>query len=149
MNSRGSISFRNGNTYSYEFPEFKIRIEKLSPHVARLWFANFQGQQIPVPPNTFLLDENNVAHNDFGGSFFITWIGSHTITRNGVVIFKTNNKKQVSVHASAEHWEVRDVMGGLRRRDGQPVIFAPLPNIIQQAVQFPQLDDDDEEDEEE
>ncbi len=129
VNSRGSISFRNGNSYSYEFQDFTVRIAKLSQHVARVWFANHQGMQVPVPPNTFLQDEDGGVHNDFGGSFFITWLGRHTIIHNGVNILSTNNQKQVSVHSSGAHWDVRDAVGIVRRRDGEPV--APLPEPLQ------------------
>ncbi|KAJ3014537.1 hypothetical protein HKX48_005099 [Thoreauomyces humboldtii] len=107
VNSRGSFSFTDGNSYRYEFAEWVLRVEKLSRHVARVWFTDHQGNPVPVPANTFLLDEDGSLHNDHAGSFFVTWIGHHQIMHNGVNVFATDNRKQVSVHSSCLHWEVR------------------------------------------
>ena len=146
--TRGSISFINDHSYCYEFPAFHLRVEKLSQHVARVWFTNQQGNQIPVPPNTFLLDEDGSAHNDFAGSFFVTWIGRHSITHNGVVIFNTNNQKQVSVYSSCVHYEVRDALGRVRRRDGQAVAIVPAPEMevvaVQAVLQQPHMEGEDD-----
>ncbi|KAJ3179613.1 hypothetical protein HDU87_002819 [Geranomyces variabilis] len=148
MNSRGSISFANGNSYRYEFAEWVIRVEKLSQHVARVWFADHQGNPVPVPANTFLLDEDDgTHHNDHAGSFFITWIRHHRITHNGVNVFATDNRKQVSVHASCLHWEVRGPLGELVRRDGKKTPAAAGQDAVVAAAN--DVDDDDKEEEEE
>ncbi|KAJ3146570.1 hypothetical protein HDU86_008450 [Geranomyces michiganensis] len=98
------ISFYNGKSYRYEYPDFVIRVKKRNG--------------LPVPANTFLVDEDGTQHNDFMGSFFIAWVGNHAITQGGQVIFATTNRKQVSVHSTYQHWEVRGPAGELLKRDG-------------------------------
>ncbi|KAJ3178156.1 hypothetical protein HDU87_003708 [Geranomyces variabilis] len=148
VNSRGSISFANGNSYRYEFAEWVIRVEKLSQHVARVWFTDHQGNPVAVPANTFLLDEDGTHHNDHAGSFFVTWIGHHQITHNGVNVFATDNQKQVSVHASCLHWEVRGPLGELVRRDGktprQIALAAAAAGQDAVVAAANDVDDDDE-----
>lgn len=43
--ARGSILFINGKSYRYEYPDFVIRVEKRSTHVARLWFTDLAGMR--------------------------------------------------------------------------------------------------------
>ncbi|KAJ3132973.1 hypothetical protein HDU90_006509 [Geranomyces variabilis] len=143
--ARGSISFINGKSYRYEYPDFVIRVEKRSTHVARLWFTDLTGNAIPVPADTFLVDEGGAQHNDFMGSFFITWVGNHSITQAGQVIFTTTNQKQVSVHSTCQHWEVRGPAGELLRRDGRKVTAIVAPKALVAAL----VDEDPEDSEEE
>ncbi|KAJ3223940.1 hypothetical protein HK099_000480, partial [Clydaea vesicula] len=105
LNSKGTISFKNGNSYSYEFPLFQLHVQKINTDVTRIWFSDNNRNPIPVPPNTLQQDGNGTFHNDFNGSFFLTWLGSHTITHNGIAIFQLNNQKKVAVHSSCERWD--------------------------------------------
>jgi CDP-diacylglycerol pyrophosphatase len=107
---------------------------------------------IPVPPNTVQIDGDGTVHNDFNGSFFLTWLGSHNISHNGVPLVQTNNQKQVSVHSSCEHWTVRNALGYVTHRDGQRVV--PLqellhPQYVRVAVNADQLSEESDIDEEE
>lgn len=152
VNSRGTISFKNGNSYTYEFPLFQLHVQKLNNDVARVWFSDANRTPIPVPPNTVQIDGDETVHNDFNGSFFLTWLGSHSISHNGVIIFQINNQRQVSVHSICEHWDVRDVAGRVVRRDGQRItqvreVLLARPLIVQPA-QAPVEDDDMGDDEE-
>ena len=123
MQSRGAISFRNGNSYEYEFPTYIINVGRVNADIVRVSFQNLQRINIPVPPQTFHHDlQTGDINNDFNGSFFVTWNGRHEIITNGIVLIQFNNQRQVSVMSICEHWAVRDGVGRILRQDGQEML---------------------------
>ena len=116
--TKGSISFVNGNQYEYQFPALRIRVEAINPDVARIFFVDQQGNQVPVPPNTFHRDVmTQTQHNDFNGSF-ITWMGRHEIVSENIVLVQFNNQRQMDVVSDCEHWLVRNAAGRILKIDG-------------------------------
>ncbi len=122
LQSRGTISFINGNSYEYEFPAYIIRVNRINADIVRVSFQNLQRIDIPVPSQTFHHDlQTNEIYNDFNGSFFVTWNGRHEIITNGVAIIQFNNQRQVSVMSHCEHWAMRDGVGRLLHQDGKRI----------------------------
>lgn len=121
MESKGSINFKNGNSYSFEFNSFKIQIEKINSNIIRIWFTDKNRVTIPVPPNTFQKDGDTSFHNDFNGSFFMTFLDSTTIIQNDISLFKLTVQKKVFVDNSCVHWNVRNKLGVLKKHDGVSV----------------------------
>lgn len=109
VNSKGIISFKNGNSYEYQFHDYIIQVGRINDDIVRVCFLNLQRGNIAVPVDTFHRDlQTGNFHNDFGGNFFITWNGRHEIITNGVTLLQFNNQRQVSVLSPCEHWVVKN-----------------------------------------
>ncbi|CAG8515466.1 28445_t:CDS:2 [Gigaspora margarita] len=52
---KGCFSYKNDNIYVIHIDDnVRVKIERITFDVARIYFTDKQGQQIPAPPNTIL-----------------------------------------------------------------------------------------------
>ncbi|KAJ3139346.1 hypothetical protein HDU90_000712 [Geranomyces variabilis] len=68
----------------------------------------------------------------------------HKIMHNGLELFATHNQKQVSVHSSCLHYEIRGPLGELKKRDGK----TPAATAAQGDDGVVEAGDDEENEEE-
>ncbi|KAJ3012770.1 hypothetical protein HKX48_006098 [Thoreauomyces humboldtii] len=154
MQPRGTFSFDRCDTAHYVFPLFQINIQRLSTHVARIWFSRPDTfDAIPVPAGTVQIDSDGSIHAEHCGSFYVTHFDSHTVTHNNVPVLQINNQRlrQVSVHAVCDRWSVRDPVGRIKSQDGQRVQNKPsvvVNPLLFQAVARISRPDQHEDDEE-
>ncbi|RIB13587.1 hypothetical protein C2G38_2197417 [Gigaspora rosea] len=95
MPHKGSFSYKNDNIYVIHIDNnIKAKIERVIFNVAKIYFTDRRGQQIPAPPNTILrnlmVNQNEPIHNN---CFYITWITNYAFLQNGVEIFRLKNQK--------------------------------------------------------
>jgi hypothetical protein len=96
---KGSYSYRSDAINEYDLePNLKVRIERLDDNVAILFFVDDTGKTISVPGNTEIREttDQTIQRPRFN-SFFITWIGTYGLFRNGVQVLSFFNQKQQSV----------------------------------------------------
>ncbi|KAF0466722.1 hypothetical protein F8M41_026139 [Gigaspora margarita] len=101
---KGCFSYKNDNIYVIHIDDnVRVKIERITFDVARIYFTDKQGQQIPAPPNTILrnlmVNQNEPIHNN---CFYITWITNYAFLRNGVEIFRLENQKHHVVKGELE-----------------------------------------------
>ncbi|CAG8599510.1 23556_t:CDS:2 [Dentiscutata erythropus] len=82
----------------------KMRIERVNVNVARIYFVDDPGNEIPIPIGITLRDTlNNINETPLVirgiESFFISWIANYSLFQNGVEICALKNQKQQSVEA--------------------------------------------------
>lgn len=99
---KGSYSYKSEAINEYDLePNLRVRIERVDNNIATLFFVNDNGESILVPENTEIREtsDQTVQRPRFN-VFFITWIGSYGLFRNGVQVLSLTNQKQQSVSSS-------------------------------------------------
>ena len=88
----------NPNDHIYEYREcgFKLKFERRSSSLARIYFLDNDGQRIPRPQGLTCYDESNgeIVECDNEEYFIITWINNYRIYHNDVIIVLVTNPKR-------------------------------------------------------
>ncbi|CAG8649490.1 9187_t:CDS:1, partial [Dentiscutata heterogama] len=103
MKFRSIFSYKNDNISVVEFGNnVNIRIERISPNIAKIYFVDDQENSIQIPNNVALKDTLNNFNetpqvvNGFG-TYFVSWISNYVLLQNGVAVFALTNQKQQSI----------------------------------------------------
>ncbi|CAG8684942.1 3949_t:CDS:1 [Cetraspora pellucida] len=103
MKFRGSFSYKNDNISVVEFGNnVNMRIERISPNIAKIYFVDDRGNSIQIPNGVVLRDTLNNFNetpqlvNGFG-TYFVSWISNYVLLLNGVAVFALKNQKQQSI----------------------------------------------------
>ncbi|CAG8639064.1 4965_t:CDS:1 [Dentiscutata erythropus] len=103
MKFRGTFSYKNDNISVVEFGNnVNMRIEKISPNIAKIYFVDDQGNSIQIPNNVALKDTLNNFNetpqvvNGFG-TYFVSWISNYVLLQNDVAVFILKNQQQQSI----------------------------------------------------
>ncbi|RIB03077.1 hypothetical protein C2G38_2226101 [Gigaspora rosea] len=103
MRFRGYFSYKNDNIYVITLNNnVHMRIERVNVNVARIYFVDGPGNEIPIPTGITLRDTlNNINETPLVlhgiGSFFISWIANYSLFQNGVEICALKNQKEQSI----------------------------------------------------
>ena len=91
----------NPNDHIYEYHEcrFKLKFERRSSSLARIYFLNNDGRRIPRPQGLMCYDESNgeIVEYDNEECFIITWINNYRIYHNDVIIMLVTNLKRQTI----------------------------------------------------
>ncbi|CAG8783352.1 9313_t:CDS:2 [Gigaspora rosea] len=103
MKFRSSFSYKNDNISVVEFGNnVNMRIERINPNVATIYFVDDRGNSIQIPNGVTLRDtldnfnETPQVINGFG-TYFVSWISDYVLLLNGVAVFALKNQKQQSL----------------------------------------------------
>lgn len=103
MKFRGSFSYKNNNIGAVKFGNnVNMRIERISPNVAKVYFVDDRENNIQIP-NGFVLRDTLSNFNEIPqvvngfGTYFVSWISNYALLLNGVVVFALKNQKQQSM----------------------------------------------------
>nr|CAG8541270.1 12379_t:CDS:1 [Entrophospora candida] len=99
---KGSFSYKNNNIFVVNIDDnnvqYQARVEKINQNVARIYFVNNNGIEIPIPACVSLRDTtNNEDVNPYGEDFLIAWTSNYTFFLNSVELFRLENQKQQAV----------------------------------------------------
>lgn len=102
LSYKGSFSFREDNVNWVRLDDQRrIRIERISNDVARVYLVDEAGNQLPMPGDLTMADETGGQVAVVADAFFIAWVGSYSIRRGGVTVMDLTQQKQHSIKALA------------------------------------------------
>lgn len=133
---KGYYSYKSDAINEYDLePNLKVRIERVDNNVATLFFVDNTGEPVPVPENTEMREttDQTIQRPRFN-SFFITWIGSYVLFRNGMQVLRFSNQKQQSV--SSNHiLGHRTYKNGAVVQQGRPRVIIEQINALANTLQ--------------
>jgi hypothetical protein len=77
-----------------------MKISRFNANIARVFFVDANGQNIPIPQGVTLTSDGGVIEPQFQNSFFITWVANYTLYEGGVILCEISNQKQQSLRGS-------------------------------------------------
>ena len=95
----GTFSYFNDNTYSYALDAtLRINITRIDTAVARLYFVNSEGRQVPVPEN-FTLNETVSKSRVpvYNNEFLIAWTGNYELKRGSDIVLNLDVQRQQAI----------------------------------------------------
>jgi hypothetical protein len=91
-----TFDYKSNSIKEYDLePNLKVRIIRISDDVATIFFVDNTGETVPVPENTEfreITDKTSQKHRF--NHFFLTWIATYGLFRNGVKVLTFSDKKQ-------------------------------------------------------
>ena len=98
LTKKGSFSYLQDNVKYLQIDEtLSIRIERINNNVARVYIANAENVQQPVPPHITMADSAGAPVRPFEENFLITWFDSYVLSIHGQPHMILNNQKQQSI----------------------------------------------------
>ncbi|EIE26306.1 hypothetical protein COCSUDRAFT_58847 [Coccomyxa subellipsoidea C-169] len=98
LTNKGSFSYLQDNVNYLQIDgALSIRIERINNNVARVYIANAENVQQPVPPHITMADSAGAPVLPFLENFLITWFGSYVLSINGQPHMILNNQKRQSI----------------------------------------------------
>ena len=78
-----------------------IRIARVDAHVARVYFVDVAGNQIPIPLHYVMRDSTGAPVPPLGNNYVVTWTTSYQLFHIGVApVFSLLQQKQQAVYAT-------------------------------------------------
>ena len=104
MPYKGSFSYKNNNINVIIIDNnVRAMIERVANGVARLYFVNSHGVQIPVPANITLRNTvTNQIQAPYHNEYFITWFNNYTLYLNGIAFFGLENQQQQVIKGGSD-----------------------------------------------
>lgn len=101
---KGTFFFKNNNLLESEVTKtIKLRIEKLTPAVARLYFVNISQVEVAIPEGFIVRDSTNgVDIVNFGNSFFLAWSDNYTFIYQGSNVITLFNQRQWGINSAPD-----------------------------------------------
>ncbi|CAG8827234.1 9794_t:CDS:1, partial [Racocetra persica] len=79
----------------------RVKIERLSADIARVYFTDIQDIQVPIPATITFWDlSNNQALISFNNNFIITWISNYAMYQGGIELFRLERPKQQTIETA-------------------------------------------------
>ncbi|GBC07330.1 hypothetical protein RclHR1_00740013 [Rhizophagus clarus] len=105
LSFHGSFSYRNDHINIIRIEEnVNLRVERENSEVAIIYFANDQGDRIPIPRGITVrnITDNSIVRPSRHGRWFysISWVPSYEIYRDNVRIVSLDNQKQQVIRGS-------------------------------------------------
>ena len=97
---KGVFSFKNDKMCQTRIgADIRLRVERLTPAIARIYFVNEAEEEIPVPQGFSVKDAtNNVPVNPFGNSYFLAWSDNYELSLNNESVINIVNQRQWSIY---------------------------------------------------
>ncbi len=107
MSAKGSFSFRNDRILQTQVGDgVNLRMERLGPAVARVFFVNEGFVEVKVPDGFSITDHSNgdidVIKPHGREEYFIGWADNYSMKLNGVVVIKLINQRQWDIQGPIE-----------------------------------------------
>lgn len=107
MSVKGSFSFGNDRILQTEVGDgVKLRVERLGPAVARVFFLNEGFVEVEVPVGFSITDHSNgdidVVKPRGREEYFLGWTDNYSMKLNGVVVVKLINQRQWAIQGPIE-----------------------------------------------
>ena len=95
-----SFSYKDDTVHFMSIAEgLTFKVERVNLDIARVSFANAEGQETPIPPNIRMEQANGTPNPPVFNSFLIAWMGSYTVYVSDVACLELSNQKQQSISA--------------------------------------------------
>ena len=102
LTKKGSFCYRHDRVNYLAFDNnLTIRMERINDDVCRVYFADSQQVQQPVPANVVLTNAAGNVVAPFLDNFLVTWVNTYTLTANGQPHLILDNLKQQSISGPA------------------------------------------------
>jgi hypothetical protein len=98
MMTKGNFSYLHDHVNYLQIDGgLSIRIERITKDVARVYIANAENVQQPMPPHITMANSAGAPVPPFRENFIITWFESYVLSINGQPHMILNNQKQQSI----------------------------------------------------
>jgi hypothetical protein len=107
MSAKGSFSFINDKILQTHVGDgVQLRMERLGPAVARVFFVNEGFMEVKVPDGFAITDHSNgdidVVKPVGREEYFLGWTDNYSMKLNGIVVMKLINQRQWAIQGATE-----------------------------------------------
>jgi hypothetical protein len=95
----GTFSYFNDNTFTYPLDgSLRINLARIDTAVARLYFVNREGRQVPVPENVALNETVSQSRVPvYNNEFLIAWTGNYELRRGSEIVLNLDVQRQQAI----------------------------------------------------
>lgn len=98
LTNKGSFSYLKDNVNYLQIDDtLSIRIERICVNIARVYLANADNVQQPVPAHITMAHRNGAPVPPFRENFLISWFDSYVLSIEGQPYMMLNNQKEQSI----------------------------------------------------